>query len=205
MSRPCICGVSVFVAVSPVLWFCVFLRNDVSGAQLVCVQRDQVGLPLHTRPDAGGRLLRGRLQQLPRHLRDQHSQLQRARASRDDRALPSAADLVSGQQTEPAGATGSAGGQAERGGEERRRRQHRERVQSVGGHANLSSLCDQRSEVSSGKRPGGGTRTPSHALRLFFSRGSRNQFFLKDKKWYFQICKIATYICMCIYIYIDLF
>ncbi len=81
----------------------VFLRNDVSGAQLVCGQRDQVGLPLHARPDAGGRLLRGGLQQLPRHLRDQHSQLQRARAGRDDGALPSAADLVRGQQTEPAG------------------------------------------------------------------------------------------------------
>ncbi len=151
---------------------CVFLRNDVSGAQLVCGQRDQVGLPLHARPDAGGRLLRGGLQQLPRHLRDQHSQLQRARAGRDDGALPSAADLVRGQQTEPAGAAGSAGG-ADR--EKRRRRQHRERVQSVGGHGTLSSLCARGQRSAQESAPRRDTDPISRATAW-------SSFFLKDKK-----------------------
>ncbi|XP_051902440.1 filaggrin-2-like isoform X1 [Hippocampus zosterae] len=105
--------------------------HDVPGAQLVREQRDQVGLPLHARAHAGGRLLRGGLQQLPRHLRDQHARLQRPAAGRHERPRPPASHLVHGQQAEPAGPgpRGPAPRLADRA--QRRRRQRRERVQSV--------------------------------------------------------------------------
>uniref|UniRef100_A0A9J8DB30 G protein-activated inward rectifier potassium channel 1 n=1 Tax=Cyprinus carpio carpio TaxID=630221 RepID=A0A9J8DB30_CYPCA len=169
-------------------------RDDVSGAQLVCGQRDQVGLPLHARPDPGGRFLRGRLQQLPRHLRDQHSQLQRARADRDDRALPSASHLVSVQQTEHTGAAGLSGEEQQRGrgagGEERRRRQHGERVQSVGAHAHLSSPLRRSGQRSAQESAPRRHTDPISRASLFLApkdvrgrlHGSRNQFFLKDRK-----------------------
>lgn len=127
------------------------------GEELVHQQRDQVGLPLHARPDAGGRLLRGGLQQLPRHLRDQHPPLQCQRAGRHDESQPPAPHLVAGQQAEPAGTArvgaggpgnqDGAGRRAEKepaDGEERGRRQHGERVQSV--RASLSVVRLLRAE-----------------------------------------------------------
>lgn len=56
-------------------------RDDVSGSEFLPGHRGALGPPLHAGSLPGEGLLRGRLQQLPRCLRDQHPHLQRQGAS----------------------------------------------------------------------------------------------------------------------------
>lgn len=77
----CVCVHNhVFLCVPACVRVCAHMflhvsRHDVSGAQLLPGLRSAVGLPLHPGAFSGKGLLRSRLQQLPRHIRDQHPHL----------------------------------------------------------------------------------------------------------------------------------